>query len=91
MTYQGPPAVCSLPTYQTFMPLSGFPPALGYCSTTSLLNKRTGHHAASLHTPRDVQCPAGDNSLCDLLSELTASDNEFARGVWYVRSNDPKE
>ena len=84
MAFQAPPAVCSLPAYQTFMPLSGFSPALGYCSTTSLLDKRTDRIATSLRTSRDVQCPAGDNYLCDLLSELEASDHEFARGVWYA-------
>lgn len=87
MASQAPPAVCSLPTYQTFMPLSGFPPALGYCSTTSLLNTGTDRVTVRLNTLRDVQCPAGDSFLCDLLSELKASDPEFARGVWYVTSD----
>lgn len=85
MAYQALPAVCSLPAYETFMPLSGFVPALGYCSTTSLPNKRTDHALAIRQMLGQDQCPAGDNRLCDLLSKLKASDHEFARGVWYVR------
>lgn len=84
MAYQGPFTVCSLPAYETFLPLSGFVPALGYCSTTSLPNKRTDHALAIRQTPGQDQCPVGDSYLCDLLSELKASDHEFARGVWYV-------
>lgn len=90
MAYQAPPAVCSLPAYQTFMPLSGFPSALGYCSTTSLSNKRAEQITPSLYTLRDVQCPVGDSYLCDLLAELKASEHEFARGVWYVSSDVPE-
>ena len=82
--------VCSLPAYQMFMPLSGFPPALGYCSTTALLNKRTNHITASSQRPPDFQCPTIDTSLCDLLSQLKASDHEFARGVWYVYLTNPE-
>ena len=84
MAFRDPLAICSLPAYQTFIPLSGFPPALGYCSTTSLLNERTHRNAASLYASRDYQCPVGNDYLCELLSELTASDPDFARGVWYV-------
>ena len=57
------------------MPLAGFPPALGYCSTTALRDNQE-------------QC-IGESHLCDLLSELVASDHEFARGIWYVRSGQP--
>ena len=85
MAYQAPPAVCTLPAYETFIPLSGFVPALGYCSTTALLNKKTDQVPAIRQLPGEVQCPAGESRLCDLLSELKASDREFARGVWYVR------
>ena len=76
MAYQALPAVCSLPAYETFSPLEGFPPALGYCSTATLLDNQE-------------QC-IGESHLCDLLSELVASDDEFARGVWYVRSGQSK-
>ncbi len=70
------------------MPLAGFPPALGYCSTTAFINKRTNHITGSLQTPREVPCPAGNNHLCDLLSELKASDDdEFTRTTWYVSLN----
>lgn len=86
MAYQGSSALCSLPVYQTFMPLSGFPPALGYCSTTSLPNKRREYDTAFTHTPRDIDCPADDTQLCDLLSQLMVSNHELAQGVWYVNA-----
>ena len=91
MAYQDSPAICSLPAYQTFVPLSGFPPALGYCSTTALLNGGTGQTNAGPQMPGEVQCPAGDDHLCDLLFELKSSDHEFARGVWYVSSDQSKD
>ena len=84
MAYQDSPAVCSLPAYQTYVPLSGFPPALGYCSTTALLNEGADQTNANPQIPSEVQCPAGDDYLCDLLFELKSSDHDFARGVWYV-------
>ena len=85
MAYQPAPSVCSLPAIEPFMPLAGFPPARGYCSTTILLDKRTDHGAASPFTPREFKCPAIYSYVCDLLSELKGSDQEFARAVWYVR------
>lgn len=85
MAYQPAPVICSLPAYDAFMPLAGFPPARGYCSTTALLDERTDHIIAGRRTPPEFQCPVIDNSLCDLLSELQGSDREFARSVWYVR------
>ena len=66
------------------MPLSGFPPALGYCSTTSLPKKRREYDTAYTHTPRDFECPADDTQLCDLMSQLMVSNDELAQGVWYV-------
>ena len=86
MANQGSSAFCSLPAYQTFMPLSGFPPAVGYCSTTSLPNQRREYDAAYMHTPRDFICPVGNTQLCDLLSQLKASNHDFAQGVWYVNA-----
>ena len=86
MAFQDSSPVCSLPAYQTFMPLSGFPPALGYCSTTALLNKRSSHITDNLRVPPDAICPTDNQFLCDLLSDLKASDHEFAQGVWYVHS-----
>ena len=85
MAYQGSSALCSLPAYQMFMPLSGFPPARGYCSTTSLPNKRREYDTAYTHKPRDL-CPAVDTHLCDLLSKLKASNHDLAQGVWYVNA-----
>ena len=82
-------SACSLPPYQTFMPLSGFPPARGYCSSTAFLDKSTNDNTAVVHTARDIPCPAGDHSLCDLLSDLKASDDEFTRSVWYVHVTGP--
>ena len=81
MAIPGPPAICSLPAYQA---LAGFPPALGYCSSVSFLDERKHQSDASLYATRDVPCPVGYDSLCDLLSELKASGPDFARGAWYV-------
>ena len=76
------PAVCSTADYQLFHPLAGFPPALGWCSTVSLLPRRSEHDDANALAPRDIQCPTG-STLCALLADLKATDREFARGAWY--------
>ena len=91
MAFQESAPVCSLPTYQSFMPLAGFPPALGYCSSTAFVNNRRKSIADNLQVPPDAQCPAEVTSMCDLLSDLKASDHEFAQGVWYVRLTNPEK
>ena len=82
MASHAAPAVCSTAAYQNFLPLAAFPPAQGWCSTVSLLPRRSEQDSANALAPHDVQCPVGSN-LCALLADLKAADREFARGVWY--------
>lgn len=79
-------AVCSTAAYQSFLPLAGFPPAQGWCSTVSLLSKRNEQNNVNALAPRDVPCPLGSD-LCALLADLKAADHEFARGVWYGQTS----
>lgn len=82
MTSHAASAVCSTAAYQNFLPLAGFPPAQGWCSTVSLLSKRSEQNSANALAPQDVPCPLG-SKLCTLLADLKTADREFARGVWY--------
>lgn len=82
MASPAPPAVCSTAAYHHFLPLAGFPPAQGWCSTVSLLSKRDERDSANALAGQDVECPLGSN-LCALLADLKAADRDFARGVWY--------
>ena len=75
MASHAPPALCSTPAYKPYLPLAGFPPAQGWCSTVSLPSSQDGQDASPCQ---------GSGELCALLAELKeGAEGGFARGVWY--------
>ena len=65
-------SVCSQSPYSNYLSLSGFAPAVAFCTYVEANNK--------LPT---FSCPNG-NSLCNILSSLSSCEISVIKQGWYV-------
>lgn len=93
MTFDASPSFCLDTSYEKYLSLRGFSPAISFCSNLAVHQRRfevpihldlgdSVPIAASSHAQQHIQCPAG-STMCSLLSELQDGDKVIARNVWY--------